>query len=108
VAGIGGYGLRASTGSIDKISVGWCDTGANQRWNVLYVTEKRSNRFAPLKGVRRGCVLSQYLFNIMAELLMRIALDRFDGGFRISEHLLTNLTHPGDTVLIASTEKEGK
>jgi len=35
------------------------------------------------KGVRQGCDLSQYLFNILAELVMRDTLDGFRGVLQI-------------------------
>ena len=58
------------------------------------------------KGVRQGCLLSPYLFNIMAEVLMRMALEGFEGGFRIGGLRITNLRYADDIVLIASSPEE--
>ena len=37
------------------------------------------------KGARQGCVLSPYLFNILAEMVMRETLDGFQGGLQIGK-----------------------
>ena len=80
----------------------------------LYESQKSNVRtasgtsewFAVLRGVRQGCTLSPYVFNIMCELLMRLALNGYDGGFRIGGRLVTNLRYADDIVLIASTREE--
>jgi len=66
----------------------------------------KSDWFNVLKGVRQGCLLSPYLFNIMCKVLMRLALEGFEGGFKIGGRLVTNLRYADDIVLIASNEKE--
>ena len=76
-----------------------------QRSNVR-VHGQTSNWFTVLKGVRQGCLLSPYLFNIMAELLMRVALDGYEGGFRVGGRLINNLRFADDIVLVASSEAE--
>jgi len=44
-----------------------------------------SEWFAVLSGVRQGCTVSPYLFN------MTLALNGYDGSFRIGGRLVTNL-----------------
>jgi len=76
-----------------------------QKSNVR-VHGETSGWFQAKQGVRQGCILSPYLFNLMAELLMRKALDGFDGGFKIGGRCITNLRYADDIVLIASTEEK--
>jgi len=42
----------------------------------------------------------------MCEVLMRLALEGFGGGFKIGGRLVTNLRYAGDIVLKANTEAE--
>ena len=65
-----------------------------------------SEWFKVRKGVRQGCVLSPYLFNILAEMVMRETLDGFDGGFRIGGRRITDLRYADDIVLIANSPQE--
>lgn len=58
------------------------------------------------KALYRGCLLSPYLFNIMAEVLIRLTLDGLEGSFRIGGRLVTNLRYAVDIVLVASSEEE--
>jgi len=67
---------------------------------------RTSGWFKARRGVRQGCTLSPYLFNLMAELLMRVALNGYEGGFRIGGRCITNLRYADDIVLIASSEEE--
>ena len=72
----------------------------------MKVTQVVSEWFQVRKGVRQGCVLSPYLFNIVAEMAMRAALDGFKGGLKLGGGVLTNLRYGDDTALIASSEEE--
>lgn len=73
---------------------------------AVKVAQTVSDWFQVRKGVRQGCVLSPYLFNIIAEMAMREALHGFSGGFRIGGRTLTNLRYADDIVLIARSEEE--
>ena len=60
--------------------------------------------FPVKKGVRQGCVLSLYLFNIVAEMVIRETLDRFQGGLQIGGRMITNLRYADDIILLATSE----
>ena len=62
--------------------------------------------FRVKKGVRQGCVLSPYLFNILAEMVMRETLDGFQGGLQIVGRMITNLRYADDIILLATSEAE--
>jgi len=50
-----------------------------------------SEWFRVNKGVRQGCVLSPYLFNILVEMVMRETLDGFQGGLQIGGRIFAML-----------------
>ena len=80
----------------------------------LYIKQKAKVRVASTlscgfrikKGVRQGCVLSPYLFNVLAEMVMREALESYKGGIQLGGRRLTNLRYADDIVLLACSEME--
>ena len=65
----------------------------------MKITGRLSNEF-------QGCVISPYLFNIMAEMVMREVLDGSEGGVHIGGKRITNLRYADVIVLLAGSEKE--
>ena len=65
-----------------------------------------SRGFRVRRGVRQGCVLSPYLFNILAEMVMREALDGYEGGLQLGGRRVTNLRYADDIVLLACSETD--
>jgi len=63
-----------------------------------------SEWFRVKKGVRQGCVISPYLFNILAEMVMRETLNRFQGGLQIGGQIVVNLRYADDIILLATSE----
>jgi len=59
-----------------------------------------SEWFRVKKGVRQGCVLSPYLFNILAEMVMR----DFKVDYKLEGEW--NLRYAGDIILLATSEAE--
>jgi hypothetical protein len=61
------------------------------------------------KGVRQGCILSPYLFNLYAENIIRNAgLDESDLGLKIAGQNINNLRYADDTTLLAENESDLK
>jgi len=52
-----------------------------------------SEWFHVKKGVRQGCVLFPYLFNILAEMVMRETVDGFQGGLQIGGPMITSMRY---------------
>ena len=54
------------------------------------------------KGVRQGCILSLYLFNLYLDYIMQNArLDEAQAGIKIARRKINNLRYPDDTTLMA-------
>ena len=61
------------------------------------------------KGVRQGCILSPYLFNLYAEYIMRNAgLEEAQAGIKIAGINVNNLRYADDITLMAEREEELK
>ena len=61
------------------------------------------------KGVRQGCILLHWLFNLYAEYILQNAkMDEAQVGIKIAGRNINNLRHADDTTLMAESKEELK
>ena len=66
----------------------------------------RTDWFQIGKGVRQGCILSPYLFNLCVEYIMRNAgLEEAQAGVKIARRNINKLRYADDTTLMAESEE---
>ena len=70
---------------------------------------KTTDWFQIGKGVRQGCILSPYLFDLYAECIMQNAgLDEAQVGIKIAGRNINNLRYADDNTLMAESKEELK
>ena len=80
---------------------------ASLYWNqkaAIRIEDQLSEHTKIQRGVRQGCVLSPYLFNIYTELIFRESQDL--DGVKINGKNINNLRYADDTVLIAEDRED--
>ncbi|XP_072016051.1 uncharacterized protein [Amphiura filiformis] len=60
--------------------------------------------FTTRTGVRQGCILSPQLFNILLELVLRLAIQDEQIGAKVQGQYINNLRFADDIVLLAETK----
>ena len=66
----------------------------------------KSDWFKVEQGVRQGCVMSPWLFNLYMDHILREAKERFSGGVKLEERNVQFLLFADDLMLVAETEED--
>ena len=58
------------------------------------------------KGVRQGCILSPYLFNLYSEYIMRRVRLEDEKGIKVGGRTINNLRYADDTTILAKDKED--
>ena len=76
---------------------------------IVRIGHGRKDLFKIRKGVRQGCILSLWLFNLYAEYIMLNAgLSEAEAGIKTARRNINNLRYADDITLMAESEEELK
>ena len=75
---------------------------------IVRIENSYSDCFQMGKGVRQGCIISLYLFNLYGERIMRSALDTNIGRISIGVETVKDLRYADDTTAISETVRDMK
>jgi hypothetical protein len=64
--------------------------------------------FEVRKGVRQGCILSPYLFNLYSEYILRIVGFEHDRGIKVGGKTINNLQYADNTTILAKDKEDLK
>ena len=76
--------------------------------SAVRVNGELTSWFITMTGVRQGCILSHKLFNIMLELVLRLAIQEEQMGAKVQGPYINNLPFADDIVLLAEYEEDRK
>ena len=74
--------------------------------NAVLINNTLGEWFKATVGVRQGCLLSPYLFNMFLEQIMIKTLERFQGTISINGEVVSKLRFADDIDLQAGSEEE--
>ena len=72
------------------------------------VQGQKSDWFGVGQGVRQGCIMSQWLFNILMDNIVREAKQRFDGGVEMETGTIQLLRFADDLMLLAERDNDAE
>ena len=75
------------------------------RWARVRVGERESPQFQVRKGVRQGCPLSPWLFNVFIDKIVSEARKRFQGSVKLSTGQVEVLLFADDLMVLAESEE---
>jgi hypothetical protein len=74
--------------------------------SAIKVDKKITEYFHTKTGVRQGCILSPYLFNLVLEAVMSLSLNNTEAGIKLNGGLVNNLRFADDIGLLTRSEQE--
>jgi hypothetical protein len=74
--------------------------------SAIKVDKKITEYFKTETGVRQGCILSPYLFNLVLEAIMNMSLKDTEAGIKVAGTQMNNLRFADDIGLLATTESD--